>query len=88
MELPFGVTEGIDDAVLGRWYEGGHPIFYVAGIVFVVGHVIGTVLLGIAMWRSRAVPRWAAAITAVAQPLHFVAAVVIASHPLDLSRGA
>jgi hypothetical protein len=53
-------------------------------VVFVVGHVIGTVLLGIAMWRSHAVPRWAAVITVVSQPLHFVAAVIVASPELDL----
>ncbi len=47
-------------------------------------HVIGTILLGIAMWRSRAVPAWAALITIVSQPLHFIAAVILASHALDL----
>ena len=51
------------------------------GTVFVVGHVLGTVLLGLALWR--AVPRWAAIAIVVSQPLHFVAAVVLASHLLD-----
>jgi hypothetical protein len=49
--------------------------------VFVAGHVLGTVLLGLALWR--AVPRWVAVVIAVSQPLHFVAAVVLASHVLD-----
>ena len=60
-----------------------HPAIIAGGVVFVVGHVAGTVLLGVAMWFSPAVPRWAAVLTMAAQPLHFVAAVVITSHPLD-----
>jgi hypothetical protein len=51
------------------------------GAVFVACHVLGTVLLGLALWR--AVPRWAAIAVVVSQPLHFVAAVVLSSHVLD-----
>jgi hypothetical protein len=51
------------------------------GVVFVVGHVLGTVLLGLALWRV--VPRWAAVAIVVSQPLHFVAAVVLGNHVLD-----
>jgi hypothetical protein len=51
------------------------------GAVFVACHVLGTVLLGLALWRT--VPRWAAIAIVVSQPLHFVAAVVLASHVLD-----
>lgn len=50
-------------------------------VVFVVGHVLGTVLLGLALWR--AIPRWAAVAIVVSQPLHFVAAVVLGNHVLD-----
>jgi hypothetical protein len=64
------------------------PTTAIAGGLFVVGHVAGTVLLGIALWRSHAVPRWAAALTTLAQPLHFVAALVLANHPLDLAAWA
>lgn len=31
----------------------------VATLVFLVGHVVGLLLLGIALWRARSVPRWA-----------------------------
>ena len=41
-------------------------------------------LLGCALWRGSAVPRWAALVIAISQPLHFVAAVIVASHELDL----
>lgn len=79
-----GAHEGVDPRVLVGMYETVHPTWNIAGGLFVLGHVIGTVLLGIAMWRSRAVPRWAALITVVSQPLHFVAAIIVVSPPLDL----
>lgn len=84
--LLFGVQEGLPDPVLAQLFDGAsvHPSITVAGLLFIVGHVFGTVLLGVAMWNSGAVPRWAAVATLVSQPLHFVAAVVLASHPLDL----
>ncbi len=79
----FGVRQHLDVAVTAGIYDGTHPAMGVAEAVFVAGHVLGTVLLGIALWQSRAVPRWAAVVTIIAQPLHFVAAVVLANHPLD-----
>jgi hypothetical protein len=51
----------------------------------VVGHVIGTVLLGIALFSSRAVPRIVAALLTLAQPLHFVAFVVLQNTYLDVA---
>lgn len=65
-----------------------HPALDVAVGIFLIGHVVGTILLGSALWRSRAVPRWAALLTIVSQPLHIVAAVVLVSHPLDLAAWA
>jgi hypothetical protein len=79
-----GAHEGVDPSLLVRLYDTAHPTTYIAAGLFVLGHVIGTVLLGVAMWRSGAVPRWAAAATMVAQPLHFVAAVIVGSPSLDL----
>ena len=40
--------------------------FVLPEILFVVGHMLGLLLLGIALWRSRAVPRWAAALVGLA----------------------
>jgi hypothetical protein len=52
------------------------PAFGGLVAVFVIGHVLGMVLLGAALWRARTVPRWAAALMAVAivvhLPAHFV----------------
>ncbi|MFG1819490.1 hypothetical protein ACGFIF_37410 [Kribbella sp. NPDC049174] len=77
-------TAGLDPAAITRAAEATHGSMDVAGVTFVLGHVIGTILLGIAMWRSHLVPRWAAVATAISQPIHFVAAVVLVSHTLDL----
>jgi hypothetical protein len=57
------------------------PAVSMATEVFVAGHILGTVLLGIAVWP--AVPRWAAAALIVSQPLHLVFAVVVPNHLLD-----
>ena len=80
----FAVRRGLsaDDAAAS--YEALHPSVLVAGGIFVVGHVLGTVLLGCALWRVPGFPRWAALAVAVSQPLHFVAAVIVGSHGLDL----
>lgn len=80
-----GVHAGVDQSTLVRLYSTDHPTTMVAAAVFVLGHVVGTVLLGVALWRSSAVPRWAAVLTLVAQPLHFTAAVLLGSPTLDLA---
>jgi hypothetical protein len=36
----------------------------------VAGHLLGTVLLGVALWRSRVAPAWLAIGLAVSQPIH------------------
>lgn len=41
----------------------------VGGIIFIPFSFIGMVLLGIALWRTRAVPRWAASLLVVAFPV-------------------
>jgi hypothetical protein len=77
-------TAGLEPAAIARAAEVTHGSMDLAGAVFVAGHVIGTILLGIAMWRSRLVPRWAAVATAISQPIHAIAAIVVVSHTLDL----
>jgi len=48
------------------------PAVLVALLLFLVGMVIGGILLGIALWRSRAVPRWTAVALIVSSPLRLV----------------
>jgi hypothetical protein len=79
----YGVDQGHDTAVLADLFENGHPSIYVFAAVFVLGHVAGTVILGIALARARAVPMWAAVLVALSQPAHFVSFIVIGSPLLD-----
>lgn len=51
--------------------------------IFVFGHLIGTIILGMALWRSHAVPAWIAWALAVSQPIHLISAMT-GNHPLDL----
>jgi hypothetical protein len=80
----FAVREGLPLNVAAEAYESLHPGMLAAGGIFVIGHVVGTVLLGCALLRGTTVPRWAAIAVLVSQPLHFVAAVIVSSHELDL----
>lgn len=80
-----GAQAKVGAGVLTSMASALHPTSDVAAVVFVLGHVVGTVLIGAAMWASRAVPRWAAGVTMVSQPLHVVAAVILASPTLDLA---
>jgi hypothetical protein len=63
--------------------DAGHPSIDVAIGVFVVGHVVGTVLLGLALLRSGRIPPWAGWTITVSQPLHFVATVILGSPQVD-----
>jgi hypothetical protein len=46
--------------------------FVVVALTFVVGNLIGTFLLGLALFRARVVPRWAAALVLVWPVAHLV----------------
>jgi hypothetical protein len=80
----YGVRHDLSPAVLADMYAGVHPAQGVAEGLFVVGHVLGTILLGVGMLRGRVVAPVFAWATIVAQPIHFVAAVIVGSHALDL----
>lgn len=80
----YAVKHGFSTARAADMYTAVHPIAGVAGVLFVVGHVFGTILLAVALLRGGELPTWAAWALVAAQPLHFVAAVVVGSHPLDL----
>ena len=59
------------------------PFVTVIVVIFVVGHILGTVLLGGAFLRTRSIPTWAAVLVIVSQPLHFVAAIILGNHVMD-----
>lgn len=83
--LWIGAELNLEPSLAAQMLDTTHPTSEIAGMLFVLGHVIGTVLLGVALWRSDRVPRWVAVATVVCQPLHFVAAVLVQSPPLDLA---
>lgn len=67
-------------AALGTAVEA-NPTASLAVGAFVAGHILGTMLLGAALWRV--VPRWAALALIASQPLHLVFAVVVPNPALD-----
>jgi hypothetical protein len=67
---------------LGAGLELG-PVSNLTGTLFVFGHLLGTIILGVALWRSHTVPSWSAILLAVSQPIH-LASVMLGSRPLDL----
>jgi len=79
-----GAKAGLDAGAITRLVDSMHPSGAIAGVFFVLGHVLGTILLGTALWRSRAVARWAAVAVIVSQPIHFFAAVIVPNHTVDL----
>ena len=79
-----GPRAGLQPATMTALYDETHPTAIIGLGVFVLGHVVGTVLLGIALLRSGRVPAAAAWALTISQPLHFVAAVIVGSPTLDL----
>ncbi|MEO7269335.1 MAG: hypothetical protein ABIW49_09050 [Knoellia sp.] len=78
-----GWSSGLPTESAVALFDAGHASIDVAVGVFVLGHVIGTVLLGLALLRSGRIPAWAAWTISVSQPLHFVATVILGSPQLD-----
>lgn len=56
------ITGGIDQTQMSEMVEGGPPNagFVVVMLMFLVGFFLGLVVLAAGLWRSRAVPWWAA----------------------------
>jgi hypothetical protein len=58
-----------------------HGVFGLSIGLFVLGHIAGAVLLGLALWGV--IPRWASLGLIASQPLHFVAFVILQNRYLD-----
>jgi hypothetical protein len=50
----------------------GDGAYVIPEALFIIGHLVGMLLLGIALWRTRAVPRWAAALVGLAPIAHLL----------------
>jgi hypothetical protein len=81
-----GTRIGLDAGSLAEVLTAGTETVasVIGGVVFVLCHIVGAVLLGAALVKSRAVHGWIGWLLIVSQPLHFVAAVILGSHSLDL----
>ncbi len=62
----------------------GNPTMAALGAVFVLGHVVGMLLLAIGLGRGQLVPKWAAVAVAVGTLVHPVAIMALSSRPLDV----
>jgi hypothetical protein len=76
---------GMSPALTGKLLDsiGAIPAIGLASTLFVLGHIVGLVLLGVALWRGRVLAAWAALLIAVSQPLHLVFAVITPVPALD-----
>ncbi len=72
-----------DRAAVVRFLDAfaAHGVFGAGIGLFVLGHIAGAVLLGLALWGT--VPRWASVALIVSQPLHVVAFVILQNRYLD-----
>jgi hypothetical protein len=75
--LPPDVATRLLDELLNE------PTIAITTAVFVIGHVLGVVLLGIALWRGGVIPGWAGLILSISQPLHLIFAVIVPNQLLD-----
>lgn len=64
-----------------------HPLAGIGIGVFIVGHILGMILLGIAVAKARAVAVWVGIALAVSQPFHLISAVILPSRLLDVTLG-
>lgn len=78
------VQGGSDAATITRVLDLYFADPTVAGSLglYVLGHIIGTVLLGLALWRAGILPAWAGIVLAASQPVHLVS-VILGSRLFD-----
>lgn len=65
----------------------GHALAAVSGFGWVIGHIVGMILLAVALGKARVIPTWAATALAVSQPIHLISAIILPSRLLDVTLG-
>ena len=77
--------QGAPSPGYGAVYDAylGNPVVTTVTVVYLLGHVVSLVLLGVALWRSGAVPRWVGALLA-AVPFLEIAGTATALKPVVL----
>ncbi len=84
MVLWSATNAGLDADTTGSLLDGLHPVYGTGLGVFVVAHVIGTVLLGVHCLRTRVLPTAIGWVLTISQPLHFVTTVFLGLPWVDL----
>jgi len=74
VQMVGGGTPAADIVQLYRRIMSSSPV--IALNIIATLHVIGGTVLGVALWRTRVVPRWAAVAATIAQPVHFVSNIL------------
>ena len=81
MEYEMVHAKGLNTAALAQFLHkadsAGVIIPFI--VLFAIGAVLGVILLGIAAWRTRVVPIWAAVVIIIAGPLNFIGQSHVAS---------
>ncbi|WAZ23742.1 hypothetical protein STRCI_005106 [Streptomyces cinnabarinus] len=69
-----GLAEGVSQDALAKAGEGTYELLVVAVpiLYFVVAHVVGAILLGVALLRGRVIAPWAAWLLILSMPLNVV----------------
>lgn len=78
---------GVDEVITLTGHLESTVLAVVAGSFWVLGHILGLVILAIALHRARVLPLWAALLMALSQPVHLVAAMIVPSRWLDVFGG-
>jgi hypothetical protein len=77
----------VDQMVTLSRQLGETPMAAIVGLFWVVVHILGMVVVAIALLRARMLPLWAAILLALSQPIHLTAAIILPSRWLDVVGG-
>jgi hypothetical protein len=88
-EVALVMATSPDRATMASLYDqiGNSNLLTVVQVGFIVGHVVGIAILGIAVARSQVAPMWIGIVLVVSGPLHFLAHG-LNLRPLDLGAFA
>ena len=84
-----GGRAGVDPATIATITGAidSSPVTATALGIWVPGHILGMVLLAVALRRTRVLPLWAAVVLGISQPIHLVAFVVLNNQYIDAVAG-
>jgi hypothetical protein len=84
-----GGRAGVDPATIVTITDAieSSPVTGTALGIWVPGHILGMVLLSVALRRARVLPLWAAVVLGISQPIHFLAFVVLGNQYVDAVAG-